>query len=324
MDFNTFISKRPVLLAPMAGITDTAFREMCLKYGAELAYTEMISAKGMHYNCMATRKLIELSEREGPCGVQLFGSSPYILADISREIESEYGEKVALIDINMGCPARKIVSNGEGSALMLDLPLASQIISAVKKAVRLPVSVKFRKGFDSEHLNAVEFAKMAQDSGADIITIHGRTREQMYSGKVDLDAIAAVKRSVTIPVIGNGDIFCGADAANMFKYTGCDGIMVARGAQGNPFIFEEIKAYLSGSPYTPPSAEQRATAALEHAKRHLELKGERSIIELRKHMAWYVSSARGVGKIRTRLMRAQTLDDIESALAEYAENCRIS
>lgn len=324
MDFNTFISKRPVLLAPMAGITDTAFREMCLKYGAELAYTEMISAKGMHYNCMATRKLIELSEREGPCGVQLFGSSPDILADISREIESEYGEKVALIDINMGCPARKIVSNGEGSALMLDLPLASQIISAVKKAVRLPVSVKFRKGFDSEHLNAVEFAKMAQDSGADIITIHGRTREQMYSGKVDLDAIAAVKRSVTIPVIGNGDIFSGTDAANMFKYTGCDGIMVARGAQGNPFIFEEIKAYLSGSPYTPPSAEQRAAAAFEHAKRHLELKGERSIIELRKHMAWYVSSARGVGKIRTRLMRAQTLDDIESALAEYAENCRIS
>lgn len=324
MDFNTFISKRPVLLAPMAGITDTAFREMCLKYGAELAYTEMISAKGMHYNCMATRKLIELSEREGPCGVQLFGSSPDILADISREIESEYGEKVALIDINMGCPARKIVSNGEGSALMLDLPLASQIISAVKKAVRLPVSVKFRKGFDSEHLNAVEFAKMAQDSGADIITIHGRTREQMYSGKVDLDAIAAVKRSVTIPVIGNGDIFSGTDAANMLKYTGCDGIMVARGAQGNPFIFEEIKAYLSGSPYTPPSAEQRASAALEHAKRHLELKGERSIIELRKHMAWYVSSARGVGKIRTRLMRAQTLDDIESALAEYAENCRIS
>ena len=324
MDFNTFISKRPVLLAPMAGITDTAFREMCLKYGAELAYTEMISAKGMHYNCMATRKLIELSEREGPCGVQLFGSSPDILADISREIESEYGEKVALIDINMGCPARKIVSNGEGSALMLDLPLASQIISAVKKAVRLPVSVKFRKGFDSEHLNAVEFATMAQDSGADIITIHGRTREQMYSGKVDLDAIAAVKRSVTIPVIGNGDIFSGTDAANMLKYTGCDGIMVARGAQGNPFIFEEIKAYLSGSPYTPPSAEQRASAALEHAKRHLELKGERSIIELRKHMAWYVSSARGVGKIRTRLMRAQTLDDIESALAEYAENCRIS
>lgn len=324
MDLNTFISKRPVLLAPMAGITDTAFREMCLKYGAELAYTEMISAKGMHYNCMATRKLIELSEREGPCGVQLFGSSPDILADISREIESEYGEKVALIDINMGCPARKIVSNGEGSALMLDLPLASQIISAVKKAVRLPVSVKFRKGFDSEHLNAVEFAKMAQDSGADIITIHGRTREQMYSGKVDLDAIAAVKRSVTIPVIGNGDIFSGTDAANMFKYTGCDGIMVARGAQGNPFIFEEIKAYLSGSPYTPPSAEQRAAAAFEHAKRHLELKGERSIIELRKHMAWYVSSARGVGKIRTRLMRAQTLDDIESALAEYAENCRIS
>lgn len=207
---------------------------------------------------------------------------------------------------------------------MLDLPLASQIISAVKKAVRLPVSVKFRKGFDSEHLNAVEFAKMAQDSGADIITIHGRTREQMYSGKVDLDAIAAVKRSVTIPVIGNGDIFSGTDAANMLKYTGCDGIMVARGAQGNPFIFEEIKAYLSGSPYTPPSAEQRAAAALEHAKRHLELKGERSIIELRKHMAWYVSSARGVGKIRTRLMRAQTLDDIESALAEYAENCRIS
>lgn len=324
MDFNTFISKRPVLLAPMAGITDTAFREMCLKYGAELAYTEMISAKGMHYNCMATRKLIELSEREGPCGVQLFGSSPDILADISREIESEYGEKVALIDINMGCPARKIVSNGEGSALMLDLPLASQIISAVKKAVRLPVSVKFRKGFDSEHLNAVEFAKMAQDSGADIITIHGRTREQMYSGKVDLDAIAAVKRSVTIPVIGNGDIFSGTDAANMLKYTGCDGIMVARGAQGNPFIFEEIKAYLSGSPYTPPSAEQRAAAALEHAKRHLELKGERSIIELRKHMAWYVSSARGVGKIRTRLMRAQTLDDIKYALAEYAENCRIS
>ena len=310
MDFNTFISKRPVLLAPMAGITDTAFREMCLKYGAELAYTEMISAKGMHYNCMATRKLIELSEREGPCGVQLFGSSPDILADISREIESEYGEKVALIDINMGCPARKIVSNGEGSALMLDLPLASQIISAVKKAVRLPVSVKFRKGFDSEHLNAVEFAKMAQDSGADIITIHGRTREQMYSGKVDLDAIAAVKRSVTIPVIGNGDIFSGTDAANMLKYTGCDGIMVARGAQGNPFIFEEIKAYLSGSPYTPPSAEQRAAAALAHAKRHLELKGERSIIELRKHMAWYVSSARGVGKIRTRLMRAQTLDVI--------------
>ena len=247
------VNGAPVLLAPMAGVTDLPFRAICANMGADFTYTEMVSAKGLFYGGKNSHALLVTAIEERPCGVQLFGSEPEVMADMAGMLCEQYAGEITLIDINMGCPARKITSNREGSALMLDMPLASRIISAVAKASALPVTVKFRKGFDAAHVNAPEFARMAEDAGASAVTVHGRTREQMYSGKADWDIIASVKQAVKIPVVGNGDVFSGAAALALLKHTGCDGIMVARGAQGNPFLFEEIKAALHGVPYERPS-----------------------------------------------------------------------
>ena len=239
----------PVLLAPMAGVTDLAFREICRAMGADFSYTEMVSAKGLYYGSERTASLLAASPLERPYGVQLFGAEPEIVAGMAKRLADEAHPGLALIDLNMGCPARKITGNGEGSALMLDLPRAARIIESAAKSSSLPITVKFRKGFDAAHINAVAFARMAEESGAAMLTVHGRTREQMYSGKADWDIIAAVKTAVSIPVIGNGDVFSGQDALALRAHTGCDGIMVARGAEGNPFIFREIHAALAGKPY---------------------------------------------------------------------------
>ena len=303
-----FGSGFPILLAPMAGITDMPFRELCMDFGAHMTYTEMISAKGLSYNSKNSFALLELSPKEIPCGVQLFGSEPSIMADMTRRLCDELCGRIRLIDINMGCPAPKITGNGEGSALMLNIPLAQRIVSAVKNASTVPVTVKHRLGFDDAHRNAVEFAVAMESAGADALTVHGRTRAQMYSGKADYDAIAEVVNAVDIPVIGNGDVFCGEDALRLKAATGCDGIMVARGAQGNPLIFKEINCALRGEPYTVPDWEQRRAVAIRHAKRHIEGKGERSFIELRKHMAWYTKGIVGSAQVRVAINTAPTAE----------------
>ena len=310
----------PVLLAPMAGVTDLAFREICRAMGADFSYTEMVSAKGLYYGSDRTASLLAASPQERPYGVQLFGAEPEIVSEMAKRLSEEAPEGLALIDLNMGCPARKITGNGEGSALMRDLPRAARIIEATAKASALPVTVKFRKGYDAEHINAVAFARMAEESGASMVTVHGRTREQMYSGRADWDIIAEVKQAVSIPVIGNGDVFSGADALALRAHTGCDGVMVARGAEGNPFLFAEIKAALSGREYTPPTDAERIDAALAHARRLVECRGGRAVIEMRKHVAWYLSGMRGASTLRAQVNRIGSLAELETMLLQYRES----
>ncbi len=307
----------PVLLAPMAGVTDLAFREICRAMGADFSYTEMVSAKGLYYGSERTASLLAASPLERPYGVQLFGAEPEIVAEMAKRLADEAHPGLALIDLNMGCPARKITGNGEGSALMLDLPRAARIIESAAKSSSLPITVKFRKGFDAAHINAVAFARMAEESGAAMLTVHGRTREQMYSGKADWDIIAAVKTAVSIPVIGNGDVFSGQDALALRAHTGCDGIMVARGAEGNPFIFREIKAALAGKPYAPPTNAERIDTALAHARRLVECRGARAVIEMRKHVAWYLSGMRGASALRAQVNATGSLAELESMLTQY-------
>lgn len=310
----------PVLLAPMAGVTDLAFREICRAMGADFSYTEMVSAKGLYYGSDRTASLLAASPQERPYGVQLFGAEAEIVSEMAKRLSEEAPEGLALIDLNMGCPARKITGNGEGSALMRDLPRAARIIEATAKASALPVTVKFRKGYDAEHINAVPFARMAEESGAAMVTVHGRTREQMYSGRADWDIIAEVKQAVSIPVIGNGDVFSGADALALRAHTGCDGVMVARGAEGNPFLFAEIKAALSGREYTPPTDAERIDAALAHARRLVECRGGRAVIEMRKHVAWYLSGMRGASTLRAQVNRIGSLAELETMLLQYRES----
>lgn len=307
----------PVLLAPMAGVTDLAFRELCRAMGADFSYTEMVSAKGLYYGSERTASLLAASPLERPYGVQLFGAEPEIVAEMAKRLADEAHPGLALIDLNMGCPARKITGNGEGSALMLDLPRAARIIESAAKASSLPITVKFRKGFDAAHINAVAFARMAEESGAAMLTVHGRTREQMYSGEADWDIIAAVKTAVSIPVIGNGDVFSGQDALALRAHTGCDGIMVARGAEGNPFIFREIQAALAGKPYAPPTNAERIDTALAHARRLVECRGARAVIEMRKHVAWYLSGMRGASALRAQVNGIGSLAELEAMLTQY-------
>ncbi len=307
----------PVLLAPMAGVTDAPFRELCVSFGADLTFSEMVSAKGLFYGGGASGELTAASDRETRLAVQLFGSEPELMADMAKRLEQRMGDKLVLIDINMGCPARKIVANGEGSALMLNVSLASRIICAVSRAASVPVSVKFRKGFDDAHINAVEFAKMAGESGASLLALHGRTREQQYSGSADWDIIAAAKCASSVPLIGNGDIFSGADAVKMLKYTGCDGVMVARGAMGAPYIFKEIKAALAGEEYVPPTAHERVSLAKAHAKRLLELKGDGAIIQMRKHVSWYLKGLSGSSAVRAKANEIKSLAELFDLLDEF-------
>ena len=307
-----------ILLAPMAGVTDKAFRMIVKPFGPALMYTEMVSGKGLFYKSKKTADLLTADESEKPVAVQIFGHDADIMAEIANSA-LEYG--AAVIDINMGCPAPKIVNNGDGCALMKSPETAAKVISAVCRAVDVPVTVKFRAGWDDKRINAVEFAKIAEQSGASAVTVHGRTREQFYSGTADLDIIKAVKAAVKIPVIGNGDIIDGGSAAHMLEYTGCDGIMVGRAAEGNPWIFKEISAYLKdGTVLPPPDLDERREVALKHLGLLVEFKGEhRGVLEGRKHMAWYFKGVSGGAVLRTALNKAQKYDEMCGLINEFCD-----
>lgn len=307
-----------ILLAPMAGVTDKAFRMIVKPFGPALMYTEMVSGKGLFYKSKKTADLLTADESEKPVAVQIFGHDADIMAEIANSA-LEYG--AAVIDINMGCPAPKIVNNGDGCALMKSPETAAKVISAVCRAVDVPVTVKFRAGWDDKSINAVEFAKIAEQSGASAVTVHGRTREQFYSGTADLDIIKTVKAAVKIPVIGNGDIIDGGSAAHMLEYTGCDGIMVGRAAEGNPWIFKEISAYLKdGTVLPPPDLNERREVALKHLGLLVEFKGEhRGVLEGRKHMAWYFKGVSGGAVLRTALNKAQKYDEMCGLINEFCD-----
>ena len=301
--------KSNIILAPMAGVSDLPFRLLCSRLGAGMVCMEMVSAKAIYYNNRNTNELLEIHPDEGIVSLQLFGSDPEIMASQAARIEER---PFHILDINMGCPVPKVVGNGEGSALMKDPVLAGKIIEAVSKAIKKPVTVKIRKGFDDEHINAVEMAHVAEESGAAAVAVHGRTRQQYYSGKADWEIIAAVKDAVRIPVIGNGDVTDGPSALKMFNETGCDGIMVGRAAQGNPWIFREINHFLeTGEVLQRPSYEEMRELVKEHARLQLEFKGEYTgVREMRKHLAWYTAGMPNSAAFRNRINLVETYEDL--------------
>lgn len=307
----------PVILAPMAGVTDMPYRLICHEMGAALVCMEMVSAKAIFYNNKNTEALMEIHKDEGPASLQLFGSDPDIISEMAKRIEDR---PFSVLDINMGCPVPKVVNNHEGSALMKNPGLVGQIVEKTVKAIKKPVTIKIRKGFDSDHINAEEIAYIAQESGAAAVTVHGRTREQYYEGKADWDIIARVKDKIKIPVIGNGDIFTPEDAVSMMEQTGCDGVAVGRGARGNPFIFKNIKEYLEAEDkdnfkiYKPELSELK-----EIMRRHLvmevEHKGEYiAVREMRKHIAWYTAGYPDSAAMRRRVNEIDSLSGFEAFL----------
>ena len=298
-----------LILAPMAGVTDLPFRLLCKEEGASLLYTEMISAKGIYYGNKNTELLWTIDERERPVTLQLFGSEPELLADIAMRIEDRNFD---IIDINMGCPVPKIVNNKEGSALMNDMALSGRIIDAVSRAVKKPVTVKFRKGFYKDSDTAEEFARMAEYYGAKAVAVHPRTREQYYSGKADWDVLRRVKKAVSIPVIGNGDLVDVTDIKRMYEQTGVDAFMIGRGARGNPWIFKRAKAYIETGEILPsPSVSDICEMILKHAKMNIEYKGEYTgIREMRKHAAWYTQGLKNSAKFRDRLSHIESYDEL--------------
>lgn len=305
---NTLLENN-VILAPMAGVTDLPFRLLCHEQGAGCVVTEMVSAKAILYNNKNTRDLLRIHPGEGPAAIQLFGSDPEIMGEIAARVEEE---PCGFIDVNMGCPVPKIVNNGEGSALMKRPDLAERILTAMVRAVKKPVTVKFRKGFNDSSVNAVEFAKMAESCGVAAVAVHGRTREQYYQGKADWDIIRKVKAAVKIPVIGNGDIFTPQDAGRMMEETGCDGLMVARGAKGNPWIFRRINHYLDTGEMLPePSIEEIRDMILRHGRMLAEYKGEGTAIrEMRGHMAWYTRGLPHSAALRNEINQVETLEGL--------------
>lgn len=308
-----------VFLAPMAGVTDLPFRLLCKEQGCGLVYTEMVSAKGLYYEDKKTETLLQIDEREKPVAVQIFGSDPDIMAQIANEAAST---GASIVDINMGCPTPKIVKNGEGSALMLNPNLVGRIVKAVSQTVHLPVTVKVRKGWDEGSINADEIAMIAEENGAKAVTVHGRTREQFYSGKADWAIIKQVKQSVKIPVIGNGDIVTPEDAKRMLEYTGCDGIMIGRGAQGNPWIFSRVIHYLNTGELLPePTPQEKINKAIENVRLLVQYKGEYvGIREARKHVAWYIKGLRNAARVKEAVNRITTLSEMESLLREYGSD----
>lgn len=312
-----------LILGPMAGVTDLPFRILCKEQGADLIYTEMVSAKGIQYNNKNTENLLMVSEEERPAALQLFGADPYIMSETAKRIEHRNFD---ILDINMGCPVPKVVNNFEGSALMKDPKLVGEIVHAISSAIEKPLTVKIRKGFTESTANAVEIAKIAEANGAAAIAVHGRTREQYYSGKADWNIIRAVKEAVSVPVIGNGDVFTPEDAKRLIEETGADGIMVARGARGNPWLFRQIKQYLeTGRKREKPSVDEAVKMMLRHARLSIEYKGEYiGIREMRKHVAWYTTGYPLAARLRQHVNEIESYQGLENLLSGYLESLSLT
>lgn len=318
MKIGNLETKNNIFLAPMAGVTDLPFRCICSKYGAGMTYSEMISAKGLWYKDKKTASLMRIALEERPCAIQIFGSEPEIMAAVVPQV-MEFEPDI--IDINMGCPAPKIVNNGDGSALMKNPQLMGEIVNAVVKASPVPVTVKIRSGWDDTSKNALECAKILEANGAAAIAVHGRTRQQFYSGKADWEIIRTIKNELSIPVIGNGDIWTAEDAKAMFDFTGCDAVMIARGAEGNPFIFKQTLELLQTGKVTFfPTPAEKASQALEHTRMLVADKGEeRGIKEARKHIAWYIKGLKGASVLKGIIFKISEFYILEQLLNDYVK-----
>ena len=315
MRIGNVVLENNIILAPMAGVTDLPFRLLCKEQGVGMTCTEMVSAKAISFHNKNTESLLEISEKERPVSLQLFGSDPDIISEVASYIEERPFD---ILDINMGCPVPKVAGNGEGSAFMQNPKLVGEIIYKTARAIKKPVTVKIRKGFSEKNVNAVEIAKIAEANGAAAIAVHGRTREQYYSGKADWDIIRQVKEAVKIPVIGNGDVDSPQKAKELLEQTGCDGIMVGRGARGNPWIFREIKAYLEKGELIPrPSKDEIKSMMLRHARMQIEYKGTYTgIREMRKHISWYTAGFPGSAKLRGAINLVETYEELEQLLEQ--------
>ena len=307
------VMDNPLVLAPMAGVTDLPFRLLCKEQGAGLICMEMVSAKAIYYKNKNTESLLEIDPREKPVSLQLFGSDPEIMAQMAHQIEDRPFD---ILDINMGCPVPKVVNNGEGSALLKDPELVRNIVTAVVQAIDKPVTVKIRRGFDDDHINAVEIAKIIEDCGAAAVAVHGRTREQYYSGKADWDIIRQVKEAVQIPIIGNGDVTSPETAIALMEQTGCDGVMIGRAVRGNPWLFSEILYYMeTGQHKARPTIEKVKAMILKHARMQVEVKGEYTALrEMRKHVAWYTAGFPHSARLRARTNEISTMEELVTLL----------
>ena len=312
-----------VFLSPMAGVTDLPFRLICKEQNCGMLYTEMVNAKALCYDDQNTKKMLKIEKEEHPVAIQIFGSDPEYMGGAAK-ISNSYPNEI--LDINMGCPAPKVVKNGDGSALLKNPELAEKVLRAVVENSEKPVTLKIRKGWDDTCINAVEIAKMAEDCGISAIAVHGRTREQYYSGKADWDIIREVKENVSIPVIGNGDVFEVEDAINMLNKTNCDAIMIGRGAQGNPWIFKRINHYMQTGEILPePTLEEKIDTAMKHLKLAVQEHGEYvAVREMRKHIAWYLKGLRNSARVRDEINKIESYEEVVNKLKDYMQDCLTS